>query len=147
MKKMLTMIVTVAALGVGGWYGFQRYQAIHAEHAQKAQATANEAKQRAALAAAEAKLRARQAEIDSTRHDIETQLKPLKVTSIMPGQPGIAIINKKEYAEGDPLPLPGGKKQLQIAKVNEDGILLAYNGLTFHLDAPAAPDLDAIRKK
>ena len=56
--------------------------------------------------------RKQQAEIAATRQDIESQLKPLKVTSIMPGEPGIAIINKKEYAEGDKLALSGGKKQL-----------------------------------
>ena len=142
MQKFLLAILMAAVLGVGGWRGFQYYQSAHVKQAQRAPAT-GQSKASAAQTAADAK---QQAEIAATRHDIEAQLKPLKVTTIMPGQPGIVIIDKKEYAEGDPFPLPRGKK-LQVAKVNEDGILLAYNGLTFHLDPPAAPDLDALRKK
>ncbi len=144
MNKFLLVGLTVGLLGVGGWRGYQYYQVTHAKQAPKAQAVNGQTKATAAQAAVDAK---RQAEVDATRKDIESQLKPLKVTSIMPGEPGIAIINKKEYAEGDKLALAGGKKQLQIAKVNEDGILLAYNGLTFRLDPPAAPDLEALRKK
>lgn len=136
MTKILLAIVAMAALGAGGWYGFQEYQVIQAQRAEKARVAAVEAKQHALQAAAEA-----------TRRDVESQLKPMKVSSIMPGQPGIVIIDKKEYAEGDQLALPRGGKQLQIAKVRDDGILLAYNGLTFRLDPPAAPDLAASRKK
>ena len=109
---------------------------IQAQRAHKAQVAAAEAKQKAALATA-----------DSTRKEVEAQLKPMKVSSIMPGQPGLVIIDKKEYQAGDQLPLPRGGKRLQIAKVRDDGVLLAYNGLTFRLDPPSAPDLDAIRKK
>lgn len=144
MDKFLLVILTAGLLGVGGWRGYGYYQSTHAKPVAKAPAASGSAKGSAQPAVVDAK---RQADIDATRKDIEAQLKPLKVTSIMPGEPGIAIINKKEYAEGDKLTLSGGKKQLQVAKVNEDGILLAYSGLTFRLDLPAAPDLEALRKK
>ncbi len=135
MNKLVLVIVAMAALGAGGWYGFQQFQVIQAQRAHKAQVAAAEAKQKAVQAAA-----------DSTRKEVEAQLKPMKVSSIMPGQPGLVIIDKKEYQEGDQLPLPRGGKRLQIAKVRGDGVLLAYNGLTFRLDPPAAPDLAALRK-
>ena len=144
MQKFLLVILVGGSLGMCGWRGFQYYQTTYAKPSQTALAAAGRAKQSAARTAADAK---QQAEVAATRRDIEAQLKPLKVTSIMPGQPGIVIIDKKEYAEGDPLPLPHGGKKLQVTKVNDDGILLAYNGLMFRLDPPAAPDLDALRKK
>ena len=144
MDKFLLVILTAGLLGVGGWRGYGYYQSTHARPVSKAQTAGAKTLPSAAQAAADAK---KQAEIDAARKDIESQLKPLKVTSIMPGEPGIAIINKKEYAEGDKLALSGGKKQLQVAKINENGILLAYNGQTFRLDPPAAPDLEALRKK
>ncbi len=142
MNKILLVIVAMAVLGGGGWYGFQRYQVIQAQHAQKTSMAAAAAKQRALQAANEAKQRA----ADATRREIEAQLKPMRVTSIMPGQPGIVIIDKKEYAEGESLTLPQGGKRVQITKVQDDGILLAYNGLGFRLEPPAAPDLAALRK-
>ena len=144
MQKFLLVILMGGALGMGGWRGYQYYQTTHAKPTPKAQAATGQAKPAVVAAAADAK---QQAEVEATPHDIEAQLKPLKVTSIMPGEPGIVIIDKKEYAEGDKLTLSAGKKQLQVAKVNEDGVLLAYNGLTFRLDPPAAPDLEALRKK
>ncbi len=135
MNKILLVIVAVAVLGVGGWYGFRQYQVIQTQRVQKARVAVAEAKQRASQAAA-----------DATRRDVEAQLKPMKVSSIMPGQPGIVIIDKKEYTEGETLPLPRGGKLLQITKVRDDGVLLACNGLTFRLDPPAAPDLATLRK-
>ncbi len=146
MNKILLVIVAMAALGVGGWYGFQRYQLVQAQHAQQARTAAAEAKQRALQAANEAKQRAARAAADATRREVEAQLKPMRVTSVLPGQPSIVIIDKKEYAEGESLTLPQGGKSLLITRVQEDGILLAYNGLTFRLDPPAAPDLAALRK-
>ena len=134
MQKALLTVVVLALLGVGGYFGFQQYQLIQAKRAEAA---------RVAAAAAQAK--ARQAANDATRKDVEGQLRPMKVTSIMPGKPGLAIIDKKEYAEGDSLPLQKGKA-LRITAVRDDGILLAYNGLAFRLDPPAAPDLAALRK-
>ncbi len=135
MNKILPVIMAMAVLGTGGWYGFQRYQAIQTQRTQKAQVAAVEAKQRAAQAAA-----------DATRREVEPQLKLMKVTSIMPGQPGIVIIDKKEYTEGENLALPKGGKRVQIIKVQDSGVLLAYNGLSFRLEPPAAPDLAALRK-
>lgn len=82
----------------------------------------------------------------SARAQIEPLLKPLKVTSILLGEPSIVIIDKKDYGVGDTLPLPGGKKA-QVAAINEAGVTLTCEHENFHLDAPAAPDLDAIRKK
>ena len=138
MPKSLLALVLALVLAGGGYFGFQEYQTIQAQRAAKAHAAA-------AAAAEAARVRAQQAANDATRKDVESQLKPLKVTSIMPGQPGLVIIDKKPYAEGDPLPLKG--KALKITAVREDGVLLAYNGLSFRLDPPAAPDLDALRGK
>ena len=142
MDKFLLVILTAGLLGVGGWRGYGYYQSTHAKPVSKAPAASGPAKGAAQPVVVDAK---RQAEIDAIRKDVEPQLKPLKVSSILPGEPGIVIINRKEYAEGDKLTLSGGK-QLQITKVNEDGILLAYNGLSFRMDPPAAPDLAASRK-
>lgn len=135
MPKALVALILVLVLGAGGYFGFQEYQVIQAQRAEKAR-----------VAAAAARARTEQAANDATRKDVESQLKPMKVTSIMPGQPGLAIIDKKPYAEGDPLLLPRGGKALKITSVREDGVRLAYNGLAFRLDPPAAPDLDALRK-
>ena len=134
MQKTLTTLVVLILLGAGGYFGFQQYQVIQAKRAEAAR-----------VAAAAAKARAQQAANDATRKDVEGQLRPMKVTSIMPGQPGLAIIDRKEYAEGDALPLAKGKT-LRITAVRGDGILLAYNGLAFRLEPPAAPDLEASRK-
>ena len=130
MRKTLTAVVMLLVLGAGGYFGFQQYQAMQA---------------RKARAAEVARLHALQVAADATRKDVEAQLKPMRVTSIIPGQPGLAIIDRKEYAEGDALPLPRGKA-LKITAVREDGVRLAYNGLAFRLDPPAAPDLEALRK-
>lgn len=80
------------------------------------------------------------------RAQIEPLLKPLKVTSIMLGEPSLVIINKKDYSVGDTLALPGAK-DVKVAAIDEAGVTLSCRGENFHLDAPAAPDLDALRKK
>ncbi len=64
----------------------------------------------------------------------------------MPGQPGQVIIDKQDYTEGESVPLPKGRKA-KIVAVQDDGVQLTCNGMTFHLDAPAGPDLAALRKK
>ena len=80
------------------------------------------------------------------RGEIEAALKGLQVTTIMPGQPGMFIIGKQDYSEGEDLPLPKGRKARVIA-VRGDGVQLTCEGMAFQLDAPAAPDLTALRKK
>ena len=135
MPKYIIAFVLLVVLGVGGYFAFQQYQVIQAHKAEAAR-----------VAAEAARARAVQAANDATRKEVETALKPMKVTSIMPGQPGLAIIDKREYAEGDVLALPKDKK-LRITAVRDDGVLLAYNGLAFRLDPPAAPDLEASRKR
>ena len=147
MNKIVVMIVVLAVVGVGGWFGFQAYQTIQAQRAEKARAAAVQAR----AAADEKKYAAAQvaakAAADTLRKDVEAQLKPMKISSLMPGQPGLVIIDKKEYAEGDPLLLPRGGKTLQVTQVREDGVLLALNGMTFRLAAPATVDLDIAGRK
>ena len=145
MKNLLTFLVLIV-LGVGGFFGHQQYQAVQAQHAEQARAVAAqaaaEARERAAQAAAAAQLRAAQvaaaAALEAMRKEVETQLKTMRVTSILLGDPALAIIGKKEYAAGDGLVLPPGRT-LRVTAVREDGVGLALNGLAFHLDPPAAP--------
>ncbi len=80
------------------------------------------------------------------RGEIEAALKAMHLTTIMPGQPGLVIIDKQEYSEGEDLPLSKGRKA-RIVSVQDDGVQLACNGMTYHLAAPAAPDLAALRQK
>ncbi len=80
------------------------------------------------------------------RQEIEASLKAMHLTTLMPGQPGIVIIDKQEYSEGEELPLGKGRKA-KIVAVQNDGVRLTCNGMAFHLDAPAGPDLAAMRKK
>jgi hypothetical protein len=156
MQKIALSVLAIVVLAAGGWFGYQQYtvyQARKAEHARQVAIAAQAAAQQAALAAkqhafevaAEAERKKQIAAALAVHDEIAAALKPMKVTSILPGNPGLAIIDKAEYAEGDSLPLTGGKRLL-IASIREDGIALASNGQTFHLDPPAAPDLDATRK-
>ena len=80
------------------------------------------------------------------RGEIDAALKAMHLTTIMPGQPGLVIIDKQEYSEGEDLPLPKGRKA-RIVSVQDDGVKLTCNGMEFRLDAPAGPDLAAMRKK
>ncbi len=145
MQKIALSIVAVLVLAGGGWFGYQQYARLQVQHAEQASAAAAAAKQRAFVATAEVARKKQIAAAQVARQEIEGALKPLKVTSILPGNPGLAIIDKTEYAEGDNLTLAGGK-QLLIASIKESGVFLASNGLTFHLDPPAEPDLAATRK-
>ena len=138
MKTPVLVVLLLAIIAGAGYYGFHQYQQTQASlTSQKSSASSKQ------LTEAQAK---KQAAEDATRKDIDASLKPLKVTSILPGQPGIVIIDKQEYVEGDVLPVAKGRK-LRVTKVQEDGVLLACDGLTFHLDPPAAPDLAASRKR
>ena len=80
------------------------------------------------------------------RQEIEASLKTTHVTTILPGQPGIFIVDKQEYSEGEALPLPKGRKA-KIVSVQDDGVQLTCDNMAFHLDAPTGPDLAALRKK
>ena len=80
------------------------------------------------------------------RQEIDAALKTMHLTTIMPGQPGQVIIDKQDYSEGESVPLPKGRKA-RIVAVQDDGVQLVCNGMTFHLDAPTGPDLAALRKK
>ena len=86
------------------------------------------------------------ATINPERQEIEAAVKALHLTTIMPGQPGQVIIDKQDYGEGESVPLPKGRKA-RIVAVQDDGVQLTCNGMTFHLDAPGAPDLAASRRK
>ena len=141
MKTPVLVVVLLAIIAGAGYYGFRQYQQTQAALSSR-KLSASRTQQSAQQTEAVAK---KQAAEEATRKDIDASLKPLKVTSILPGQPGIVIIDKQEYAEGDVLPVAKGRK-LRVTKVQEDGVLLACDGLTFHLDPPAAPDLAASRK-
>ena len=144
MKTPVLVVILLAIIGGAGYYGFQQYQ--HAQASQKVQASGkSQAAQQQQTAAQAQALAKKQAADAATRQEIEGALKSLKVTSILPGQPGIVIIDKHEYAEGEDLPVAKGRK-LRITRVQEDGVLLACEGQAFHLDPPAAPDLAASRK-
>ena len=70
----------------------------------------------------------------------------MHLTTIMPGQPGLIIVDKQEYSEGESLPLPKGRKA-RIVSVQDDGVRLTCDNMAFSLDAPGGPDLAALRKK
>ena len=82
----------------------------------------------------------------TARTEIEAALRELHVTTIMPGQPGMFILGKQDYSEGEDLPLPKGRKA-RVAAVDNDGVRLTCEGMAFRLDPPAAPDLAAMHKK
>ena len=156
MQKIAFSVLALVILAVGGWFGYQQYTVLQARkvaHARQVAAAAQAAAQQAALTAkqhafavaAEAERQKQIAAALAARTEIEAALKPMKVTSILPGNPGLAIIDKAEYAEGDSLTLAGGKRLL-IASIREDGVALASGSQTFHLAPPAAPDLAAARK-
>ena len=140
MKTPVLVVILLVIIAAGGDAGFRQYQ----QH-QKAEAIKKEqaARQQEAARQADA-LAKKQAAEAATRKEVNDALKAVKVSSLTPGQPGIVIIDKQEYAEGDDLLVAKGRK-LRVTKVQEDGVLLACNGLTFHLDPPAAPDLEALR--
>ena len=83
---------------------------------------------------------------DTARAEIEAALRAMHLTTLMPGQPGLVIIDKHEFAEGEDVPLPKGRKA-HVAAVQDDGVRLTCEGMAFRLDPPAGPDLAALRKK
>jgi hypothetical protein len=149
MKIIVIPVLAAIVLAVGGWFGYQQYTAFELRKTEQtrraAQQAAVAAKQQAFQVAAEAERKKQIAAALVTRREVEGALKPLRVTSILPGNPGLAIINKTEYAEGDSLTLTTGKRLL-IASIRADGVALAGNGQTYHLDPPPEPDLEASHK-
>lgn len=144
-KNLFLLVLCLAILGVAGWYQHQ-----HAKAATLPAKTAATTAKKGAPAslppgAGQSKDAAALQQRAAARAPIEAALQSMKVSSILLGDPAIVIINKKEYSVGDSLPLPGGKA-LPVTAIQEDGISLAANGETFHLAAPAAPDLEASRK-
>lgn len=83
---------------------------------------------------------------NAERQEIDAAIQAMHLTTIMPGQPGQVIIDKQEYSDGESVPLPKGRKAKVVA-VQDDGVQLTCNNMTFHLAAPAGPDLAALRKK
>ena len=144
MKTPVQIIILLALLAGGGYYGFQQYRAAQAARLAQV-ARASEAAHRAVTVQQAQDFAKQQAADNAKRQEIGVALQSLKVSSLILGQPGMVIIGKQEYAEGDQIPLPKGHKA-RITKVQEDGVLLACEGLAFHLDPPAAPDLAASRK-
>ncbi len=137
MKTTIQLVILLALLAGGGYYGYQQYQAAYVRKASLVAKASNEKQTQDSAK--------KKAADDAMRQEIGAALKPLRVSSILPGQPGMVIIDKQEYAEGDQLSLPKGRK-VRITKVQEDGVLLAYNDLSFRLDPPAAPELASGRK-
>ena len=153
-KDAILLGVCLVALAGGGGYHFYANQhlappalvgkltPVDAAHPKPA-AAANPAPQKKATAAEQ------QAAAQAAAHaQIQTALGGMKVSSILLGDPAAVIISKKDYSVGDSLQLAGPPaKALTITGINEDGVTLAADGQTYHLDAPAAPDLAASRKK
>lgn len=75
---------------------------------------------------------------NAERQEIDAALKTMHLTTIMRGQPGLVIIDKHDYSEGESLPLPKGRKA-KIVAVQDDGAQLVCDGMMFHLDV-SAPD-------
>ena len=151
MQKVILAILVIAALAVGIPKGLQMYHQLYPDPAIAALAARGHAQQAAAAATkkADAATLAEQqkqaAALKAERGPVETALGTMKVSSLMLGDPAVCIINKQDYSVGDALPLTGGKT-VQITSIREDGVGLARNGQTYHLSAPAAPDLAALRK-
>ena len=166
-KDVILLGVCVLVLAGGGGYSY--YRNAHAPHsspdalASAKSLLADRSHPRAAAApaapaatathpptAADTRADALKNQADAlkaARAPIESALGGLKVSSILLGDPAAVIISKHDYSVGDPLTLPG-KQVLKVTGINDAGVaLLAADGQTYHLDAPAAPDLAALRKK
>ncbi len=144
MQKVILVVLVVALLAVAGQKGWQRY---HPAPVVPAHAATAPTKKSAAppAAAATTEQQKQVAAVHAERQAVESALGSMKVSSLMLGDGAVCIINKNDYSLGDTLPLPGGRKLL-VAAIREDGIGLTCNGQAYHLDAPAAPDLAALRK-
>ncbi len=142
-KNLVIVTALIAVMGAGAWYQHRPAFPKTAPGAvAKGKPMPGVAPARTAAVPAAPNPPADQ---QAARTEIDNALHGLKVTSILLGDPAIVIINKSEYSTGDPLNLPGGKT-LQVTGITEDGVALGYNGMAFHLAAPAAPDLAASRK-
>ena len=158
-KDLFLLGVCLLVLAGGGGYHF--YQSAHAKPSTSAIASARDiladkahpktAPVHPPTPAVDADLAKKQAaakQAQDAHAQIESTLHTMKVSSILLGDPAIVIISKQEYSVGDPLTLPGSPaKTLKVTAINDDGVTLAADGQTYHLDAPAAPDLAATRKK
>ena len=162
-KDTVLFGLMMAVLAVGG--GYHYYQSAHSKPNPDAVATAKSLLGKGAApkaapapvaghstadpAAARADALKKQADsVRAARASVESALSGLKVSSILLGDPAVVIISKQDYGVGDPLPLPGNPpKTLKITGINEDGVTLVADGQSYHLAAPAAPDLAASRKK
>lgn len=49
-----------------------------------------------------------------------------KVSSIIVGSPGVAVINGKDFAEGEFVPVPGQQTKVQLIKVSDGQITLRH---------------------
>ena len=150
-------LLGVALTVLAGGAGYHFYSASHAKPPAAVAPAAvapgtTHAKAGAAAAAppkkpADATAQQQQAAaVQAARAPVEAALATMKVSSILLGDPAIVIISKQEYSVGDDLKLPG-KGTLKVTAIGEDGVTLAASGQSYHLAAPAAPDLAASRKK
>ena len=71
------------------------------------------------------------------------------VTSILLSPPALAVINGKEYGEGQFVPVPGSMAKAQVAAIRDGTVFLFYHGKTIptglrrneHLSAPKPESL------
>ena len=158
-KDALLLGVALAVLAGGGGYHYYQSQhtpppaaaptklsAVGTAHPKPVAAPANADQKKAAAATATAQQQAAAAQ--AAHAQVEAALSSLKVSSILLGDPAVVIISKQDYGVGDLLKLPGSPgKTRQMTGINDGGVTLTADGQNYHLDAPAAPDLAASRKK
>jgi hypothetical protein len=56
---------------------------------------------------------------------MEASLSKLKLTTILLGEKPLAIIDKKEFSEGDPVFVPGVSGRLEIKKIQDGEVLIS----------------------
>ncbi len=80
--------------------------------------------------------------------DVEVTGDQFVVTSILLSPPALAVINGKEYGEGQFIPVPGSTQKAQVAAIQDGMVSILYRGKTVigtlrrneHLSTPKASD-------
>ncbi len=84
----------------------------------------------------------------------EIRAEDFTVTAILLASPALAVINGREYSEGQYIPLSGGAVKAQIAAILDGRVLIRYKAKTVssplvrneHISSPRAyvPSLDSV---
>ena len=83
-----------------------------------------------------------------TQGEVEITGDEFVVTSILLSPPALAVINGKEYGEGQFIPVPGTAAKAQVAAIQDGVVALIYRGKIItaplrrneHLSTPKQPD-------